>query len=255
VARRRGSAAELIKLGFSEAVFAVRNRGWVFLSSVVVLMLLFPPLTVANYIDSEWFKALPAEVRQQVFLQSMLPIMAVNSVLVAIYAGTIISAMMDEEKASGTIEYFMAYTPYSGGRILFVKLLSAVVIGAVLCLIYAAGNSVGIVVIAGIGVDPRIPLIIFATGLFATIPVSLLLILSTLALEPKYNAVIRFAAFMAAMWSYTPIVNSLRENPRDAVSMLSSIVTPIYIALALLLAVAVAIYIALKDRIVELSLR
>jgi len=255
VAERRGSAAELIKLGFSEAVFAVRNRGWVLLLSAVVLIIMFPLLTVANYLNSEELKALPAEVRQQVFLQSMLPIMTVNSAFAALYAGIMISAMMDEEKASGAIEYFMAYTPHSGGRILFVKLLSAVVIGAVLCLIYAAGNSIGIAIIAGIGIDPRIPLTIFATGLFATIPISLLLILSTLALEPKYNAVIRFVAFLAVFWGFPPIVNSLRENPRDAVSMLSSIVTPIYIALALLLVVAIAIYIALKDRIVELSLR
>jgi len=250
----RGSVIEFIKLGFREAVFAVRNHGWMLLS-VVVLMLLFPLLTVTNYLNSEELKALPAEVRQQVFLQSMLPIVAVNSVLVALYAGFIISAMMDEEKASGTIEYFMAYTPHSGGRILFVKLLSAVVIGTVLCLIYTAGNSIGIAIIAGIGVDSWIPLIIFATGLFATVPVSLLLILSTLALEPKYSVIIRFVAFIAFFWGFTPIANSLRENPRDTVSMLSSIVTPIYVALALLLAAAVAIYIALKDRIVELSLR
>lgn len=255
MAGRRGSVADLVKLGFREAVFAVRSHGWLLLLPAAVLTLLFPLLTVVSYLNSEELKALPVEVRQQVFLESMLPIIAVNSVLIAVYAGVEVSAMIDEEKASGTIEYFTAYTPYSGGRILFVKLVSAVVIGAILCLIYAAGNTVGIAIIAGVSVDPRIPLALFATGLFATIPVSLLLILSALALEPKYNAVIRFAALMAFFWSYAPITNSLRENPGDAVSMLSSIVTPIYIALALLLAVAVAIYVVLRDRIVELSLR
>jgi len=254
VAERRGSVIEFIKLGFREALFTMRDRGWIFLL-LVAMVLVYPLIGTANYLNSEELKSIPTEARQQIFIQSMVPVMVILSFLAAVITGTVISSLISEEKTSGILEYFTAYTPYSGSKVLIVKLLSAVLVGAIICIIYVAGYTIGIAVIAGVWMDLRIPLIIFATSLFTVVPISLLLTLSAFALEQKYNAIIGSAAPILIMMLITQISKGLSENPKDVISMLSNTVTPIYIVLALLLAVAVAIYIALKDRIVELSLR
>jgi len=225
-----------VYLGLREVVFWLKGRPLVFLVSLGITSVYMPAFL---YQAALKIKDLPGAG----------DLLAINAVLgslsTAVFVAALAASFVQEEKISGVWEYFVAYTPDTAGKILAAKLLAASLVSALFAVPYIA--AVGIIFyLAGVPLGSSF-LLLLPTALFAAVSFSLAVLLATLVLESKYASVLNLVVILAVV-SAPGILASESPTSFNVVAVVN------LISLAVL-AASMAAFVALKDKIIELSLR
>jgi len=224
-----------VYLGLREVVFWLKGRPLVFLVSLGITSVYMPAFL---YQVALKMKDLP----------SAGDLLAINAILgslsTAVFVAALAASFVQEEKTSGVWEYFVAYTPDTAGKILAAKLLAASLVSALFAVPYIA--AVGIIFYLA-GVPPGSSFFLLPTALFAAVSFSLAVLLATLVLESKYASVLNLVVILAVV-SAPGILAS--ESPTSF-----NVVAVVILTSLAVLAASMAAFVALKDKIIELSLR
>ncbi|MEL9908006.1 MAG: hypothetical protein QXP97_01160 [Desulfurococcus sp.] len=242
-----GNALRYAKIGLREAMFTLRTNIFMIAAMSVFVIIYFPVITY-NMLNSESLALLPNEAK----LEIILPSISINSLLVSLFISIIASAMIEEDRFTRVFEYLMAYSLYTAGGFLLIKMLTAIVIGFVVAVPYAIVAYIILNMV--ISVSPLLLIWLILSLLISIASLTLLIVLVTLVLEPKHASIMRYAILIVAMMA---LYNYARQSKQalDISTLASKIVGPLYIVSLIGLAAFIILYYIYRDRIVELALR
>ncbi|MEL9940673.1 MAG: hypothetical protein QW348_07595 [Ignisphaera sp.] len=248
---RLGKAREYAKMGLREALFTLKTNA-LSIALIIVLIIILFPLAIYNMLRSESLALLPNEAK----LQMVLPIVSINNLVVALLVGVTAAAAIDQERLVRVFEYLVVYSPYTAGEFLFIKMLSAVVVGAVAVVPYVVATYIIINMFTSINL--LLPILLILSLLISIASLTLLLSLVSLLLEPKLANLVRTVLLIAVTTVAPVTIYKSNQSIKDiqALSTLASnMAGPLYVVSLIGLIAFIILYYIYRDRIVELALR
>ncbi len=242
--------AEYLWAGLQEARFTLRTNAFMIVA-FSAFILLYAPLGVYNLLHSEALAMLPEEAR----LRVALPVITMNSILLSMLLGVIISSTIEQEKVGQVLEYLVAFSPYTVGEYLLIKLVSALVLGVLIIvpytiLVYLVLETS---IAAGLGFLLRLLFSIMASAAsFTLFFVQLMLMLS-----PRYTGVLKLLVIMLVFITLSLLMKNAGPGG-DALGVsgsLSAISGPLNALSLGVLLVSIVLYLAYGDKIMERAVR
>ncbi len=247
---RIDDAFRYVKVGLYETIFTLKANAFTIIA-FSIFVIIYMPLAVYNLIHSESLAILPDKAR----LQVALPIISINNILLSLLISIIVSTSIEQEKTSQILEYLLAYSPYSVGELLLIKLLSSLMLGVLNAIPYA----ILIYLIINMYINASLSLLLWLTLsiMLSVISFTFIMLLIALMLDVRYASIIRFLAILAVFFSLSFIMRGIqKEQAVLNLSIVTSRITgPLYIMSLIILVVSAILYYMYKDKIIELSMR
>ncbi len=237
---RVGVWRRVVGASISDAAFIAKS-GKLAISGIAFFVAIYMPLLINNVFRSAAIQHAPP----QVIIAVLDPLLFIDNVMTGLLIAVIVTSVVDTEKSEHILEYLFAYSPYDVRTFLLMKALSTTLVALPLVILYMIG--VCVVLAQHHVLDPLLVASGFASAVILTIAETLVLLLLTLVLPPRYSAAVRFAFIMAVFIGMAQLLRIISSSRiRIGVPLAAS-----YILAALLLGAAGLIYALYSDRIIE----